>query len=187
MTAATVEQLPGKGAARRGSHRDRALATWRRTRSVELKIAGHSYQEIAEELGYANRGTVHKIIKEALAGREADAVDMLRQVEVDRLNALQAAVWSRAIQGHLPSIAAAQRLIEARCKVLGLDVAVKKDPKASWVCCQGPQTVVIRTDDCRWMGCKRHGHLKDTSAREPSFEGMTTAADAGRISLDLHG
>ena len=157
MTAATVEQLPGKGAARRGSHRDHALAVWRRTRSVELKIAGHSYQQIAEELGYANRGTVHKIIKEALAGREADAVDMLRQVEVDRLNALQAAVWPRAMQGHLPSIAAAQKLIEARCKVLGLDVAVKKDPKASWVCCQGPQTVVIRDNDCRWTGCERHG------------------------------
>ena len=135
------------------------MATLRRTRSVELKIAGHSYQQIAERLGYANRGTVHKIIKEVLAGREADAVDLLRQVEVDRLNALQAAVWPRAIRGHLPSIAAAQRLIEARCKVLGLDVAVKKDPKADWVCCQGPQTVVIREDDCRWQGCKRHGRF----------------------------
>ena len=139
------------------------MATLRRTRSVELKIAGHSYQEIAERLGHANRGTVHKIIKEVLAGREADAVDMLRQVEVDRLNALQAAVCPGPCKGHLPSIAAAQRLIEARCKVLGLDVAVKKDPKASWVCCQGAQTVVIRTDDCRWAGCERHGSFAEPS------------------------
>ena len=139
------------------------MATWRRSRAIELRVAGWKLDDIAEELGYANRGTVHKIIKEALAGREADAVDMLRQVEVDRLNALQAAVWPRALKGHLPSIAAAQRLIEARCKVLGLDVPVQKDPKADWVCCQGPQTVVIRKDDCRWVGCERHGSFPERS------------------------
>jgi hypothetical protein len=34
-----------------------ALAAYRTARAVELALAGHSYDEIAHELGLANRGT----------------------------------------------------------------------------------------------------------------------------------
>ncbi len=35
----------------------RALATWRRTKAIELALAGHSYDDIAKQVGYSNRGT----------------------------------------------------------------------------------------------------------------------------------
>ena len=41
----------------------KALAKWRRTRCVELALAGHSYDEIALEVGYQNRGTAWRAVR----------------------------------------------------------------------------------------------------------------------------
>ncbi len=46
-----------------GRHRDRALASARKCRAIQLKLQGLTYQQIADELGYTSRGTVYKIIK----------------------------------------------------------------------------------------------------------------------------
>ncbi len=51
---------------RRGRHRDKALASYRRTRALELRAQGKAYAEIAREVGYANKGTAHKVISQAL-------------------------------------------------------------------------------------------------------------------------
>ncbi len=36
---------------RRGRHRDQALASWRRSEAVRLKAAGHTYEQVAQQLG----------------------------------------------------------------------------------------------------------------------------------------
>src|SRR6478672_12893978 len=87
-----------------GRHRNRALAKRRRSRAVELALTGSSYQAIADELGYANRGTVYRLVKNALEDREAETIDDLRQLEVDRLDALQVAVWEDAVGGDLGAV-----------------------------------------------------------------------------------
>ena len=46
-----------------GQHRNRALAAARRARAVELATQGMTYQQIADELGYANRGTVYRLVQ----------------------------------------------------------------------------------------------------------------------------
>ena len=62
---------------RRGRHRDKALASYRRTRALELRAQGKGYAEIARSVGYANKGTAHKVIAQALQAREARAMDVL--------------------------------------------------------------------------------------------------------------
>lgn len=79
-----------------------------------------SYAQIAAEVGYANRGTVHSVVAQALASREAESVDLLRQVELDRLNDVHAALWPKAMAGDLDAVMALLRVIEARCRLLGL-------------------------------------------------------------------
>jgi transposase-like protein len=59
----------------RGRHRNTALAAWRRTRAVELATQGLTYQQIADELGYANRGTVHRIVQQALESRLTEGLE----------------------------------------------------------------------------------------------------------------
>ncbi|MGI8722602.1 MAG: hypothetical protein ACR2JG_10270 [Geodermatophilaceae bacterium] len=145
---------------RRGRHRNTALASWRKTRAVELRATGMSYAQIAAEVGYANRGTVHSVVIQALQGREAESVDLLRQVELDRLNAVHAALWPKAMAGDVDAVTALLRVIEARCRLLGLYGGPRtKDSGDGWDNCQGPATVVVRADDCRHQGCERHGRF----------------------------
>ena len=146
---------------RRGRHRDHALAAYRRTRALELRAEGLGYQAIAEAVGYANRGTAHKVIAEALEARESQDVDFLRQIEVGRLDAIHAALWPAAIAGDVGAVMSLLRIIDMRCKVLGLYELLPgkraKDPKEDWDNCWGPPTVVINPKDCRWNGCDSHG------------------------------
>ena len=103
-----------------GPHRNRALAAARKARAVELRTAGWTYQEIADELGYKNRGAVYNIVAAALKANTIDAVAALQHLEATRLDALQLALWNKAMDGDLPAVAAIVRIIQARCRLYGL-------------------------------------------------------------------
>ncbi len=112
---------------------NRPLAAWRRARAVELATQGHTYDQIASEVGYANRGTAYRVVRKALDENVADAVEEYREVEVARLNALQAAVWDRAIAGDLQAVDAVLKLVQARVKLLGLGGGSTASPTPSTV------------------------------------------------------
>ena len=57
----------------------------------------------------------------ALAEREAEGVDHLRQVEAERLNDLRAAIWEKALGGDPTSVALAVKLIHQEIRRFGLD------------------------------------------------------------------
>ncbi|WP_425474959.1 helix-turn-helix domain-containing protein [Fodinibacter luteus] len=60
-----------------GRHQNKALAASRRTRAVELRSEGWTYDAIADELGYAHRATVYTIVHRkstARPGGPRDAV-----------------------------------------------------------------------------------------------------------------
>ena len=69
-----ADEVSATARLRRGQHRDRALAAWRRSEAIRLKTTGCTYEQIAEALGYANRGTVHRIVQQALDVREVESV-----------------------------------------------------------------------------------------------------------------
>jgi hypothetical protein len=121
-----------------GQHRNRALAAARRAKAVELRTAGLTYDQIAVELGYANRGTIYRVVAEALKAQTAEAIAKLRSLEVERLDHVQLAMWQRAMDGNVPSATAVVRCIMARCRLLGLDgpsLLGREDPR--------PRTLVV--------------------------------------------
>lgn len=103
-----------------GRHRNRALAAERRRRAVEMALGGATYQQIAQGMGYANRGTVHRIVQQALRQREVESIDEMRQLELDRLDALQAAQWEVALEGDVHAAAVILKVMDRRCRPLGL-------------------------------------------------------------------
>lgn len=103
-----------------GRHRNSALAAWRRARAIELATQGFTYQQIADELGYAHRGTVHRIVQRALESRLTEGVEQLRQVEVARLDALQAGLWEAAMAGDAAAVGACVKIVQTRSRILGL-------------------------------------------------------------------
>ena len=60
-----------------------------KAKAVELAVKGHTYDTIAREVGYANHGTAHRVVRQALDEHVAEDVDELRATEVARLDALQ--------------------------------------------------------------------------------------------------
>ncbi len=100
--------------------RGRALASWRRETAVRLATEGHSYDEIARTVGYANRGTAWRAVQQSLAESRLDAVDEHRALEMLRLDELQLSLWDKAMQGDIRAIQQALRIIEQRCRLLRL-------------------------------------------------------------------
>ncbi len=99
----------------------RPLAEWRRARAVELATQGYTYQQIADELGYANRGTVHRVVQQTLQAVQTENVAALRAVEVDRFDALQQALWGLLTVTVASGARPAQVLVDARDELVWLD------------------------------------------------------------------
>jgi len=129
-----------------GRHRNRALAAARHARAVQLATEGRTYQEIADELGYANRGTVHHIVHDALARDRKDAVEDHQQLELARLDALQAALWDKAMAGDVAAAREVRAIVIARCRLLGLGEVAKR--RMGWM----PRTVVLSAEDRALLG-----------------------------------
>lgn len=98
----------------------KTTANYRKARAVELLLDGHNYDQIASELGYANRGTAWRTVQRALHDREVKAVDTYREIELARLDALQAGCWEAAVSGDRIAIETVLKVIQQRCRLLGL-------------------------------------------------------------------
>lgn len=105
----------------------RASVAAKERQAVELRLAGLSLEQIAERVGYANRSAVSKAIRRAVARTNADVVDEYKDLELQRLEALQRAVWAKAMAGDLKAVDRALAIGSARSRLLGLNAPVRTD------------------------------------------------------------
>lgn len=106
---------------RRPHRQDAAIAKWRQSRAVELACAGHPYESIARQVGYANRGTAWKVVQKALDKRVVDHVDELRELTLARLEKLLKAHWPRAMAGDVAAANIVLRIVAQEIRLLGLE------------------------------------------------------------------
>lgn len=116
----------------------KTLARWRKARCVELALAGYSYDEIAEEVGYANRGTAWRAVQDSLASTTVTLASEYRDMEMARLDALQAAHWPEAVSGSVRSADFVLRVIDRRMKLLGLDQLPREEER--------PRTLIVSAE-----------------------------------------
>jgi len=114
------------------------IAAERRIRSLELRKAGLSYRQIGDQLGVSEMQAWRDVkgALEGLAKLEQGHARELRQLEVERIDALITALWVRArgrrvqhedgtiedVPPEYPALDRVLRLMEARRRLLGLDV-----------------------------------------------------------------
>ena len=98
-----------------------AQARVKRARAVEMVAEGKSYEKIAREVGYSHRGSAHRAVYKALAEREVEAVDDLRQMELARLDRLQASLWGKAMDGDIQAVNTVLRITDQRIRLMCLD------------------------------------------------------------------
>ena len=111
-----------------------ALAAYRKARAVELALAGHSYDEIAHELGLANRGTAWHMVQNALRERLFAAVDAYREAELTRLQRVEDALWPKAMAGNYRAGNAVLNVMDKRIRLLGLDQATRESNRCTCEC-----------------------------------------------------
>lgn len=123
---------------------DVAMVSARRAQAVALRLAGLTYEQIAKEVGYADRSVARLAVVHALHGVQVQGVEALRsqegdalELEIMRLDRLTAAIWQRAVgtgamPANLDAIAEVRqlsrqrlKLMESRRKLFGIDAPLK--------------------------------------------------------------
>jgi hypothetical protein len=89
-------------------------------------------------VGFSHRGSAHRAVYKALGEREVEAVNDLRKLELDRLDALQAALWGRALDGEVAATALVLKVIDQRVRLLGLQTAATSESADPHVLVIGP-------------------------------------------------
>ncbi len=93
----------------------------RKKTALQLRLEGMTYTDIAESMSMSV-STVHGYVKDSISAITKEDAEALRDVEVARLDALQHAVWDRALDGELKAVDTALKIIDRRIRLLGLDM-----------------------------------------------------------------
>lgn len=93
-------------------------------RAYQLRLAGTSWSEIAARLHYQNgskaRYSVELLIKKASDAADEDRKQEILELELDRLDALQNAVWGMALSGDIKAVEAVLKVMSHRARILSL-------------------------------------------------------------------
>lgn len=101
----------------------RVLAAERRRQALEMRATGMTYTAIGSALGVSDvaAGNLVRNALKDLAQETADSAGALRALEAERLDAVSAALYPRAVAGDLRAVDRYVRVRESYRKLLGLD------------------------------------------------------------------
>jgi hypothetical protein len=104
----------------------RRTASIRSVRAIELRAGGATYAAIAKELG-CSTGAAFNAVDRGLRRWVKEPLDTVVTMELQRLDALLRAFWSRAVGGDVDAAAFVLKVLERRARMLGLDAPKKLD------------------------------------------------------------
>jgi len=106
----------------------RIAAARRRAAVLELRKGGATFEQIGQQLGYANRSGAYQAFQQAIRDIPKEAADEMRAVEQERLNAMHLAVWNRALRGDVQAIGTVLGIMQARARLFGLFIETQSTP-----------------------------------------------------------
>lgn len=109
------------------TYEKRKEAQEKRAQALQLKLAGATNEQIVEAGIYANRGTVSREIKKALADITHDAAADVLKLELSRLDTALMGIWGAVRSGDVFAIDRMLKIMDRRARYLGLDQPVESD------------------------------------------------------------
>lgn len=91
----------------------------KKIRAVQLFADGHSYGEIARELGFTSRGSAYRCVTSGLSFGANPEVNDLRQRAFDELDGILNAHWHRAVSGDIAASMICLEVSRQRLRWLG--------------------------------------------------------------------
>lgn len=93
----------------------------RRTRAVQLRKAGATFEQIAQQVGYSDKSAAYNAVQIALQHLEREPAEELLALELARLDEMQLALAQRVRNGDEKAIQAALAVMDRRARYLGLN------------------------------------------------------------------
>jgi hypothetical protein len=105
----------------------RIRTTEKTLKALELRKRGMNYTQIGEKLGCARNTACRYVLSELenLADKCREEAVQVRDLELQRLDALYLVAYAEVEDGNIPAIDRCLRIMERRAKLLGLDAAEK--------------------------------------------------------------
>lgn len=89
--------------------------------ALELRKAGASVEAIARALDFDDTQSVIEGIQRALGALLPSSLDEIERLELERLDAMQRALWPSAMKGQWLAVDRCLAIMERRAQLLGLD------------------------------------------------------------------
>lgn len=102
----------------------------RRAEAMSLLLAGFTHEQISDRLE-VSREEVTQIIARALRDRPAQGIPEMRQIENERLNKAQAAIWPKVLAGDSRAISTFLNISGRRSRLNGLDAPLQIELSAN--------------------------------------------------------
>jgi len=105
----------------------KAISAERKKKALEFRRAGLSYDKIGEQLQISKTQAYRLVTKalEELASEARDEAELVRVLELERLDRMLLGLWTKATAGHLGSVEKVLKIMERRAKLIGLDKPTK--------------------------------------------------------------
>ena len=103
----------------------RITAVEKQRRAVELRMAGHTWQTIADTLGYRNHSSAICAVEAALKRTLEPATDSFRALTLERLTKVIQVFWPRMLQGDYSAARTVMQATSDIRKLMGLDSPVQ--------------------------------------------------------------
>jgi hypothetical protein len=134
-----------------------------------MRIAGFTWDQIARQLGYADKSAACRDVGRALERNQAElkqTTDELRALEAARLDRLQVGLWPAAAQGEVKSAGVVLQIIAQRIKLLNLDASEEERER-------------LREELVRQLGAQAFGVITSV------LDGLTLTEEQRAIVPDL--
>jgi hypothetical protein len=98
--------------------------------ALRLRKAGLTFRQIGARMGFTEQRAHHLVSQELarLNAKRAESAAAVTRLELERLDALLAAVWPKALEGDLPCIDRVLAVLARRARLLGLDAEKPAGP-----------------------------------------------------------
>ena len=106
----------------------RSSARERERSALELRKAGATPERIAQALGFKDTNSVLAAIKAQLDASAPESPSDALKLELERLDAMQRALWPEAMKGKWLAVDRCLSIMERRARLLGLDGSKQEAP-----------------------------------------------------------
>lgn len=103
----------------------RLIAIEKRRRAFELRKAGATFAQIAEQVGYAHVSTAYEAVQTAAKELQQEPIKELRAVQYERLNHMLLTIWPKVNGGDERAIGTALQIMDKMDRLMGTDAATK--------------------------------------------------------------